>query len=107
VEPELHVETSVDEATTLLATRSATQRLLVTPVKLVVDAIWHLLAYLVGVLVIGGALVNRVISLPREGKPTKTARPSVGSTASGQEASPQVAEYAMGGRSRRSPGRAR
>src|SRR5262249_11190516 len=56
-----------DEASALFAAKSPMQRLIITPVKLLFDAIWHLLAYIAGVFLVGGILVNVVISLATTG----------------------------------------
>lgn len=55
--------------TTLFPPPSFAQRFVLTPLKRIFDAIWHVLAYIIGVILIGGILVNVLISLATTGSP--------------------------------------
>jgi hypothetical protein len=53
----------------LFQSPSFAQRFILTPFKRFFDAIWHVLAYIVGVIVVGGILVNILTSLATTGSP--------------------------------------
>ncbi len=55
--------------TTLFPPPSFAQRFILTPLKRLFDAIWHVLAYIIGVILIGGILVNILISFATTGSP--------------------------------------
>lgn len=53
----------------LFQSSSFVHRFVITPLMRLFDAIWHVLAYIVGVIIIGGILVNVLISLATTGSP--------------------------------------
>ncbi len=60
-------DTATDAA--LFQSPSFAQRFILTPLRRFFDAIWHVLAYIIGVIVIGGFLVNILTSLATSGSP--------------------------------------